>query len=520
MHRPPHPEDWRPNPGPQTDFLTRTCFEALYGGAAGGGKSAALLVDAIRYVGRGYGPAYHAILFRRTFPELEKSLIKHSWDLYPRLGGAYNEQKKTWRFPGGERVEFAHIQHDSDVHIYQGAEFQFIGFDELTSFSESIYLYLFSRARSAKGVRCRVRAGSNPGNEGHEWVFKRWGAWLDPECATKAEPGQELFFLRRDDVDTVVPKGTPMARDRTFIPARLEDNPKLFDDGQYEATLAVLDPVTRERLRKGDWLIKPAKGLYFRREWLHFVDATEVPREARRLRYWDKAATEAEKGKDPDWTSGARLALTKDGKVYVEDVARMRGNPGQVQDFIKATAELDGREVEIGMEQEPGASGKADAAAYVRLLSGWNVRPHQKRVNKIVAAGPISAQATARNVYMVRGAWNEPVVATLEQFPEGSHDDDVDAISGAYTVLTTNVGWQGVLDWYASEAAKASGNAVRVATDAPAESPVRMLAPDKFRCTTMGGANRNYSVGLDGAIDVNPEDVEALQRLGFVKSAA
>ena len=169
-----------PNPGPQTRFLGLTCFEALYGGAAGGGKSASLLVDSIRYVGRGYGANYHAILFRRTYPELEKSLIKESRGLYPRLGGVYNEVKSTWTFPGGEIVEFAHIQHEKDVFKYQGAAFQFIGFDELTSFTETQYLYLISRVRSSTGVPCRVRSATNPGNEGHEWVFSRWGLWLDP----------------------------------------------------------------------------------------------------------------------------------------------------------------------------------------------------------------------------------------------------------------------------------------------------------------------------------------------------
>lgn len=439
--RAPHADDWHPNPGPQTRFLGLTCFEALYGGSAGGGKSISLLVDAIRYVGRGYGPAYHALLLRRTFPELEASLIKESWTLYPRLGAKYNEQKKRWRFPGGEIVEFGHAQHEKDVHAYQGAELQFVGFDELTSFTQYQYLYLFSRARSSRGIPCRVRGATNPGGEGHAWVFTRFGAWLDPKyVGWRAGPGEIRYFLRRNGDDAgedMVSKGTPKARSRTFVPARLEDNPHLFDDGEYEANLATLDPVTRARLRDGNWLIQPGRGMYFRRDWFEFVD--EAPVQASRARYWDRAATEPKPGKDPDWTVGLKLARTAEGIYYVEDVARMRGNPGEVERFVKATAELDGKALQIALEQEPGASGKSEVASYLRLLQGWNVRAYPKRIDKVVAAGPASAQCNARNMRIVRAPWNDEFIRELEQFPEGAHDDQVDGLSGAFTVLTTGI---------------------------------------------------------------------------------
>lgn len=188
-------------------------------------------------------------------------------------------------------------------------------------------------------------------------------------------------------------------------------------------------------MRGGDWLIKPGKGLYFKRQWFTFIDADQVPVDAVRCRYWDRAATEVEKGKDPDWTVGVKLARTQAGKIYVEDVARMRGNPGEVEAYILATAEADGDAVPIWLEQEPGASGKSEIASYIRLLNRFNAHPDRKRTDKVVAAGPVSAQASALNISIVRAPWNKPFLDELEQFPEGSHDDQVDALSGAYSKL-------------------------------------------------------------------------------------
>lgn len=434
-----HSDDWRPIPGPQTRFLGLRCFEALYGGAAGGGKSDALLVDAIRGVGRGYGINYAALLLRREFPDLEMSLMRRAHTLYPRIGGTWQGQKKTWTFPQGETVRFGHAQYELDVHQYQGAEFQFVGFDELTSFAEYQYKYLISRLRSSCGIPCRLRGATNPGGIGHEWVFRRFAPWLDRDSELKAEPGEVIYFARNGDgVEQRVARDFPGCLGRTFVPARLSDNPFLANDGVYSRSLDELDPVTRARLKLGDWLAKPAAGAYFKRGWFRFDDTS--PAGVRRIRYWDRAATEPhETNRDPDWTVGIRACIDTDKRIYVEDVVRLRGNPGEVEKTIRATAELDGKNCWVGIEQDPGQAGKFEAAYYVRALSGWTVKTYPVSKNKIVRAGPVSSQAAAGNVSLVKANWNEALVQELEEFPDANHDDQVDALSGAFAALTSEV---------------------------------------------------------------------------------
>jgi predicted phage terminase large subunit-like protein len=438
--REPHPDDWVPNPGPQERFLSLTCFEALYGGQVGGGKSDSILIDATRYVGRGDGAAYQALLLRRTFPDLEKSLILRSLLLYPMLGGRYHEGKKTWTFPGGERIVFGYLEGERDVFQYQGGSFPFIGFDELTHFSRFQYTYLISRCRSAHGIRCRMRATTNPGGEGHAWVFERWGHWLDPEATVKAGPGEILYFHKSEDgADVIVPKGTrdadgSLALGRTFVPAKLSDNPYLARDGAYARGLLELDPVTREQLRSGNWLIKPAAGLYFKRAWVadNFLD--EAPEGLRWVRWWDLGATPVTKGKDPDWTSGVKMARWGD-RYVIADAAAMRGGPGEVRGLVKATAELDGKACVVGLPQDPGQAGVDQVASYTAMLSGFIVRSRRPTGEKIVRFGPFSSQASVGNVYLVRGPWNARYIEALERFPEG-HDDDADATSDAFAEVS------------------------------------------------------------------------------------
>lgn len=441
------PVAWKPNPGPQAEFMVCNAFEALYGGSAGGGKTESLLMDATREI---KDPRYCGILFRRTFPELEKSLIARSRSYYKRLDptAEYNEQKKCWRFSSGATIYFGHLEHDNDVEAYQSAEFQFLGFDEASHFSEKQYRYMLSRARSSFGLAPRVRGGTNPGGRGHAWLLRRFAPWLDrsPEYSgVRAESGEILHVLNTRDGEQYVEPTTDGAMSRVFIRSRLTDNPFIMkNDPLYVQRLMGLDPVTRARLLDGDWSVREAAGAYFRREWFEVV--SESPMTGVAVRCWDFASTEpSDTNPDPDWTSGVLVSLADDGFYYVEDIKRFRVGPGEVRARVKATAESDGPDVTIRIPQDPGQAGKDQAASYIQMLAGFDVRAEPVTGSKITRAGIASAQAhpastggSRGRIRVVGGPWTEAFLAELEDFPEG-HDDQVDGFADAIKFLSAGV---------------------------------------------------------------------------------
>lgn len=413
---------WRPNPGPQTAFLSSNAREVLYGGAGGGGKSDALLACPMRWV---HVPTYRGLYLRREATYLGQALDR-SLEIYPHLGGRLVRTPQIrWLFPSGAQLWMNHCEHDSDVANYDSFQFAEVLFDELTHFTEKQYRGIRARLR---GTDPRLpywsRAATNPGGPGHSWVFERFAAWLDPAYEHPAAFGEKRWFIGKREVE----RGTPLALSRTFIPAKLDDNPHLNRE-QYRAQLQDLDPVRKAQVEHGDWLVKPAAGLYFKRLWVRLVDA--VPVNVRwRVRYWDLAA-------GGDWAVGVRMSVTEDGVFVVEHVVRLVGTPGEVRAAVEHTANFDGADVPIVVEQDPGQAGKDQIFSYAVFLGekGFAVYGRPKRTNKITAFGPFSAQAQVHNVLVVRGAWNDAYFDVLEAFPEGDHDDDVDATSGAHAVL-------------------------------------------------------------------------------------
>ena len=421
----------------QAAFLSSPAFETLYGGAAGGGKTQALVMGALRHIGK---PHYNAIIFRRTFPELEGEVIPVSRQWYPFCGGRYNAVQHCWHFPSGARIHFGHLQHEHDVERYQGWQFQYVGYDELTHFTERQYTYIVnSRVRSAHGIPARVRSGTNPGGEGHEWVMRRWAPWLNPESKVRAVPGERLYYRNGNDGEEWQSESTPEALSRVFVPALLTDNPHLIkNDPAYQERLRGLDRVTRAQLLGGDWLVKPSAGAYYKRSWFRIIDA--APSQVTgRVRHWDLAATAPSEGNDPDWTVGVKMARTKDGMFIIEDITRFRESPGAVEQAIRNTAEADGKGCSISIPQDPGQAGKSQSKALALLLAGFIFSSKPETGDKVTRQKPLSAQAEAGNVALVRGPWLEKFFQELEAFPsKGVHDDQVDAAAGAFDALCSD----------------------------------------------------------------------------------
>lgn len=426
---------------PQHLFLSLDeILEALYGGAAGGGKSSALLTAALQYVDV---PGYSALLLRRTFRDLNQAdaLIPRSKEWLAGTDAGWNDNDHRWTFPSGATVTFGYLQHEDDKLQYQGAAFQMIGLDELTQFTETQYRYLFSRLRRPKltdatsesertrierlgEVPLRMRAASNPGGPGHDWVKLRFGLH-------RAEGDESGPYICHDPA-WIAEHG------RVFVPAKVDDNSHL-DREEYEQSLAELDPVTRAHLRMGDWdATEP--GDLFRRQW--FDVCTKAPSGTKWVRFWDLAATEpSQANPDPDWTVGVKLGATPSGSWVIGDVRRFRKRPEGVETEIAAAAKVDGIGVPVWIEQEPGSSGKNTIAHYQRtVLRGYQVRGERSTGSKTERAGPVSSKAEARLIEIVRGDWNLAFLDEVEAFPGGGHDDQVDALSGAFSKLSNQPG--------------------------------------------------------------------------------
>lgn len=280
---------FKPNPGPQSDFLSATELEVLYGGAAGGGKSFAMIADPMRYFNN---PNFVGLLLRRTNDEL-RELKWETQKLYPLCfpGAVWKEKDSMWVFPSGAKFWITYLDRDEDVLRYQGQAFTWIGMDELTQYASSFpYTYLKSRLRTSDPSlkhALAMRATTNPGGPGHAWVKKMF---IDPApageafWATDIETGEILTYP--DDHKDPNLRGKPLSK-RRFIPARLSDNPYLYDDGIYERNLLSLSEAERKKLLDGDWNIMEGAAFPEFSPKVHVCEPFEIPDSWRKFRAAD-----------------------------------------------------------------------------------------------------------------------------------------------------------------------------------------------------------------------------------------
>lgn len=441
----------RPHVGPQEQFFSSGADVVIYGGGAGGGKTWSLLVEALRWVTT--IPGYNAVIFRRTTPEIRApgGMWDESLQIYPDFGGVERHQYLDWTFsPYGNRVKFSHLQREESVLDWKGAAICFLGFDELTSFSEAQFTYMLSRNRSTSGVRPYVRATTNP--DADSWV-RRWVApWVDPEHPLyPVPPGELLWFRRGEDVpDEARPyaihqdgemvwvvEGCPHAKSLTYIPALAADNPTLLAaDPGYLANLHSLSRVERERLLKGSWLARERAGEMFPPDLARLL--YREPQITRRVRAWDLASTAEQRsgGKAPDRTAGALLGATAEGRVVVLDYRCWRGTPGETEARIREAAEEDGKGVPVYLEEVRGGAGKLVVEHYSRsVLPGWRVEGVWPVSDKVARARPLAAAWEHGEVDLLAAPWNDALIRELGGFPGAMYDDGVDAVAMAFNAL-------------------------------------------------------------------------------------
>ena len=382
-------------------WVYEECPDLFYGGAAGPGKTSYLLMAAVQYV---HHPHYRALLLRKTYADLSlpDAIMDRAISWWDGVEGArFNHADKTCYFPSGARVSFGYLASARDHLRYQGAAVHFVGIDEASQIPSRQLEYLHSRIRRAidDPIPLRYRLASNPGDLSHDWL--------------------KDTYVNGADGHRVV-----------YLPGLMTDNPGL-DVEEY-----------RKQLEEGDWDVQLSGGVLDVSKLRHYT-AGEFNQ---RVRYWDFAATKQKEGVDADWTAGVLMGV-EDGEYQVQDVQRFREGPAEVEARVRSQAEIDGPSVPVRIEQEPGSAGVIVIDHYARhVLQGRDFRGVRSGKNKTERARPLAAAISNGLVSLRNEApWVRDLVNEMRSFPLGTHDDQVDAMSGAMTALTEQDRAQSVL---------------------------------------------------------------------------
>lgn len=362
-------------------------------------------------------------------------------------------------FPSGAKITFNHLHTDDAVYGYQGAQVALICFDELTHFSEKQFTYMLSRNRSTCGVRPYVRATCNPDSD--SWVARFISWWIDQNTgyAIPERSGLLRYFIRidgeihwadtPDELAAEFRVSPELCKSATFISSSIFDNKVLLKaDPGYLASLNALSLVEKERLLRGNWKIRPAAGLYFKRDMFRIVH--DLPDKIVSVaRAWDLAATTITPNRpDPDRTASCLMARLRNGQYIILDVQRRALNASDVRALMANTAMADRaqyKNVQTVIPQDPGQAGKDQAASLASLLAGFRVSTHTVTGSKITRAEPFAAQVQHGAAMVMAGAWNQAFFDELEGFPDALHDDQVDAASDAFKAVARSHDWTALI---------------------------------------------------------------------------
>lgn len=453
------PREIRPQAGRQTEFLASPADIVIYGGSAGGGKTWGLLLDPLRHV---HVDKFNGLILRRTFPEVTNlgGLWDESENLYPHAGGRGVRGDLVWRFAseGGRAViEFGHLQHETDLMRYDGAQICYLAFDQLEHFTERMFFYMIGRNRSMCGVRPYVRATCNPDPDSFLVNFLAW--WIAEDgYADLSRAGVIRWFVRindrviwadsKEDLLDLYPDSFPLSC--TFIPATVYDNALLLaKDPEYIAKLQALPLVERQRflgdrVRGGNWRVRPEAGKVFNRAWFEIVDS--VPAGGVEARGWDLAATlRSVKNDDPDLTSGVKMRKVG-GVFYVVDVINDRFAAGEVDSVMQttiagdlSTSRTSAARYKTRWEVEPGSAGLRETARLKRELQqkfpGIDADGTPSTGDKITKSRALAVACEGGKVKVLAAAWTDRFLAQLHNFPDVDHDDMVDSCAVAYNAI-------------------------------------------------------------------------------------
>jgi predicted phage terminase large subunit-like protein len=445
-----------PQPGPQTEFLATKADIAIYGGAAGGGKTYTLLLEPLRHI---HNPKFGGVIFRETNKQImqQGSLWDTSIEVYSKVKGAKAfVGGPSWTFEKGSSIDFRHLEDENQaMKDWQGAQPAYIAFDEVTHISRKLFFYIaFSRGRSLSGVRPYVRASCNP--DATSWVKELLAPWITINWdgpGGPAKPG-EIRYIRIIN-DDIVWYTKPvysedgmhrlLTKSMTFIPSNVYDNKVLLSvNPEYLTGLENLPEVEKQRLLYSNWDITES-GNMFRKAWFEEVTEDDLPRYMWMVRFWDLAASEQKPGqKQPDMTCGFLEGHDPEsGNYYLLDMVLITETPHVVEQEIVRTAAYDLTKwgaygtVRIRMEQEPGSSGIIVTDHYKRVvLPKYDFAGVRSTGSKVERAKPLSAAAQRGLVKILKAPWNSVWFAYAGAFPRKDvKDDPVDGATGAHNAL-------------------------------------------------------------------------------------